>query len=294
MDGLYVLPFDHRSSFMKLIKASPTPTKKDIDKARAYKEIIYDAFKKSVAEGVSKKRAAILVDDFLGRRILSDARTRRFITCVSLEKSGHDEFEFERRDWKRQISKLRPSYAKVLVRYNPEGDKRMNRRQASRIAVLSSYLRSRKNRLLFELLVPATEKQLMLAGSVKSYDERIRPHLMVLAIRQLQDSGVNPDVWKLEGVGSVKMMKRIAGQVKAGNPKSRIVILGRGESLAKARHWLEVGARVSSVIGFAVGRTVFKKPLEDYAEGRISRQTAVKRISDSYKSFVDFWERLRR
>ncbi len=293
MDGLYILPFDHRGSFMKLIKASSTPTKKDIVKARAFKQLIYDAFRKSVAYGVSKKKAAILVDEWLGRHILVDAKSKGFITCIPLEKSGKDEFEFERSDWKKLLDELKPSYAKVLVRYNPEGDKKMNRRQVSRLAELSRYLHFRKKKFLFELLIPATKKQLEIAGSLEAYEHKIRPKLMVAAIRELQGFGVNPDVWKLEGLDSAEMMRKVAEQVNSKNPKARIAILGRGEGMAKVKRWLRAGAKVSSVIGFVIGRTVFSKPLEDYAAGRITRDKAVKRISDSYKSFVDFWEKLK-
>jgi myo-inositol catabolism protein IolC len=48
----------------------------------------------------------------------------------------------------------------VLVRYNPDGDAEMNKRQAERLRVLSDWLHANDRRLLFELLVPAEEAQL--------------------------------------------------------------------------------------------------------------------------------------
>ena len=160
MPELYILPFDHRGSFMKIIGAKEPPTEADVAKAREYKKIIYDAFQKAVADGVPKEKAGILVDEWLGKDILVDGKKKGFITCTPLEKSGQDEFDFDRADWKKQIAELNPNYAKVLVRYNPEGDRVINERQAIKLANLSGYLATQPNDFLFELLVPATPDQL--------------------------------------------------------------------------------------------------------------------------------------
>ena len=36
--------------------------------------------------------------------------------------------------------------------------------------------------------------------ATKAYDLELRPRLMVETIRELQDAGVEPDVWKIEGL----------------------------------------------------------------------------------------------
>ncbi len=294
MTELFILPFDHRGSFMKIIGASSTPTEADIAKAREYKRIIFDAFKKSVEEGVPKDKAGVLVDEWLGSEILSEAKRIGFITATPFEKSGQDEFDFEFPNWKEKVEELDPTYVKVLVRYNVEGDAGMNERQAARLAELGEYLSDRENRFLFELLVPATAEQMEQAGGDNDkYEQEIRPSLMVAAIKELQDSGVNPDVWKLEGLDSTEKMQAVGDQVMEGNPEAGIIILGRGESAEKAEHWLKMGAKVGNAIGFAVGRTVFKDALSEYAAGKISRQDAVKKISDNYSFFVKVWQKVK-
>ncbi len=294
MDELFILPFDHRGSFMKIISASSPPTEADIAKAREYKKIIFDAFKKSVAEGVPKDKAGVLVDEWLGAEILAEAKKLGFITATPFEKSGQDEFDFEFPDWKGKVEELDTTYVKVLVRYNVEGDADMNARQAALLSELSEYLSDKKNRFLFELLVPATPAQMELAGgNVEKYEQEIRPSLMVAAIKELQEAGVNPDVWKLEGLDSTEKMQAVGDQVREGNPDAGIIILGRGESAEKAEHWLRMGAKVSNAIGFAVGRTVFKDALSEYAAGKISRQDAVRKISDNYSFFVKVWQKVK-
>ena len=291
MNELYILPFDHRGSFMKIVGASSPPTDEDVSKAREYKKIIYDAFKKSVAEGVPKEKAGILVDEWLGKDILLDSKEQGFICCTPLEKSGQKEFAFDRDDWKQQIEEIDPTYVKVLVRYNPEGDKESNSRQAGRLKELSEYLSNKENKFMFELLVQGTDEQLDKAKSKDVYDQEIRPDLMVAAIKEIQDAGVNPDLWKLEGLDSAEKMQKVADQVTAGNPDARIIILGRGESAEKAEHWLKVGAEVDAAIGFAVGRTIFKSPLEEFSAEKISKDDAINKISENYSFFVDVWKK---
>ncbi len=294
MTELFILPFDHRGSFMKIIGASSPPTDADIAKAREYKKIIFDAFKKSVAGGVPKDKAGVLVDEWLGADILREAKSLGFITATPFEKSGQDEFDFEFPGWKGKVDELDATYVKVLVRYNVEGDADMNARQAARLAELGDFLSEKKSRFLFELLVPATDGQMEQAGGDNDrYEQEIRPSLMVAAIRELQAAGVNPDVWKLEGLDSTEKMQAVGEQVREGNPDAGIIILGRGESAEKAENWLRMGARVDNAIGFAVGRTVFKDALSDYAAGKISRQEAVNKISDNYSFFVKVWQKVK-
>ena len=294
MTKLYVLPFDHRGSFMKMINSSAPPSEEDVERARDYKKIIYEAFKKSVDEGVPRDAAGILVDEWLGKQILKDAKSEGFIVANTLEKSGKEEFEFERDDWKEQLAEIEPNYAKVLVRYNPEGDQELNKRQLSKLAELSNYLKDKPIGYLFELLVPATPKQMEKVGNDKMrYEHELRSDLTVQALKEIQEAGVDPEVWKLEGMDSEEAMNKVSDQVKQGNENAGIIILGRGESAEKAEQWLKTGAKSENAIGFAVGRTIFKDAITDYANGKISKEDAVSKISQNYSFFVDVWRKVK-
>ena len=83
------------------------------------------------------------------------------MTALSTEKSGSNEFEFEYGSaFAEHIEAFGPTFAKVLVRYNPEDDAALNRRQTARLKQLSDYCRAADQRFMFELLVPATKAQL--------------------------------------------------------------------------------------------------------------------------------------
>src|ERR1700730_7844642 len=160
---LYVLPFDHRGSFVtKMFGWHGDLTPAQTAEIAAAKQVIYDGFKTAIAQGVPKDKAGILVDEQFGTAILHDAKANGFITACPAEKSGQDEFDFEYGDnFAEHIETIQPTFSKVLVRYNPEGDAIKNRRQAVRLKKLSDYLRSKnESRFMFELLVAPEKTQL--------------------------------------------------------------------------------------------------------------------------------------
>jgi myo-inositol catabolism protein IolC len=292
---LYVLPFDHRATFSKNMFGWREPLRPEqAAEISAVKQVIFDGFKAAVAGGVAKDRAGILVDEEFGAGILRDARRQGFITACPAEKSGQDEFDFEfGPDFARHIERFDPTFCKVLVRYNPGGDKAMNQRQAGRLRQLSEYLHAGNRLFMFELLVPPVPGQLeRLGNDRKAYDLELRPALMVQAIQELQDSGVEADVWKIEGIERQEDCQKVVKAARrAGRDKVGCIILGRGEDDTKVRQWLTTAAAVPGFIGFAVGRTTFWDALVDYRAKRIPREAAVVRIATSYRTWVDLFEK---
>jgi len=292
---LYVLPFDHRGSFQKKMfgwdgALSPQQTAE----IAAAKRVIYDAFTTAVHAGVPKEKAGILVDEQFGAAILRDASAAGYSTSCPAEKSGQDEFDFEYgEDFGKHIEAFHPTFCKVLVRYNPEGDSELNRRQSTRLKRLSDYLHSTsRSRFMFELLVPAERAQLeRFRGDKKAYDLELRPRLMAQTIEQLQDAGVEPDVWKIEGLERREDCEKIVAAARRGG-RNRVgcIILGRGEDDRKVREWLTTASAVSGFIGFAVGRTSFWDPLVDWRGKKITREAAVAEIARRYQEFVEIFE----
>jgi 5-dehydro-2-deoxygluconokinase len=145
---------------------------------------------------------------------------------------------------------------------------------------------------MFELLVPAEKAQLdQLKGDKKAYDLELRPRLMVETIKQLQDAGVEPDVWKIEGLDRREDCETIvAAARRGGRNQVGCIILGRGEDDRKVREWLTTAAGVPGFIGFAVGRTSFWDPLVDWRGKKITRDAAVAEIARRYQEFVEIFE----
>jgi 5-dehydro-2-deoxygluconokinase len=295
---LYFLPFDHRSSFQsKLCGWKPPLSEAQTTAIADAKRVIYEGFKAALADGVPKAKAGLLVDEQFGSAILRDAKADGVIIACPVERSGQDEFDFEYGvDFAGHIEAFDPTFCKVLVRYNPEGDRALNQRQAERLKRLSDYLAEKnRSRFMFELLVPAEKAQLdRLKGDKRRYDLELRPRLMIQAIGKLQAAGVDPDVWKLEGLARREDCAAIVAAARAGG-RDRVgcIVLGRGENGDRVREWLVIAAGVAGFIGFAVGRTVFWDPLVAWRDNRTTRDQAVAEIARRYRGFADIFDAAR-
>jgi 5-dehydro-2-deoxygluconokinase len=295
---LYILPFDHRASFEKgLFGFSPPLTAEQTATVAASKQVVYDGLKLALTKGVPREAAGILVDEQFGAAILRDARQNGFITCAPAEKSGQEEFQFEYGDrYAEHIADFKPTFVKVLVRYNPESDEAMNRRQAARLRELAEYVHKSNQHFLFELLVPMTHEQSdRLEGDHHLYDHDLRPSLMIAAIKELQNAGVEPDVWKIEGLDRRDDCAAVVTAARRdGRDKVGCIILGRGSNEAGIINWLRAAAPVPGFIGFAVGRTSFWDALVALRDNKTTREKAVETIADRYVRWVRTFEDARK
>jgi len=293
---LYVLPFDHRGLFQtQMFGWKGTITAEQTAEIASAKRVIYDGFKAAIAAGVPKDKAGLLVDEQFGAAILRDALAEGYSVSCPAEKSDQDEFDFEQGEYfAAHIQAFHPAFSKVFVRYNPEGDKVLNQRQSARLKRLYGYLHgSSKSMFMFDLVVPPTPPQLeRVNGDKKAYHRELRPQLMVAAIKQLQSAQVEPDVWTIEGLDRIEDCAKVVVTARRGG-RTRVgcIILGGGEDDSKVREWLVTAAKVPGFIGFAVGRTVFWEPLIAFQKKTITREEAVAKIAQRYRSFVEIFEK---
>ena len=294
---LYILPFDHRASFEKgLFGFSPPLSAAQTATVAASKQVVYEGLKAAMAQGVPREAAGILVDEQFGAAILRDAHAQGYITAAPVEKSGQNEFNFEYGDkWREHVAEFKPTFIKALVRYNPEDDEAMNRRQAARLKELGEYAHSQGEKFMFELLVPMTKEQSdRLEGDQHLYDHDLRPSLMIGAIKELQGLGVEPDVWKIEGLDRREDAEAVAAAAQRdGRGKVGCILLGRGSNEAGIIAWLKAAAPLPAFIGFAVGRTSFWDALSGLRDKKISRDQAVADIAARYVKWVHTFEAAR-
>jgi myo-inositol catabolism protein IolC len=292
---LYILAFDHRGSFQKKmfgIEGDPTP--EQTETIRDAKKLVYEGMELAVKRGVDAEATGVLVDEQFGSDIPQLAREHGLKLAMPVEKSGQDEFDFQYgADFGEHIAKFDPHFAKVLVRYNPDGDAGMNERQRGRLKELADWLHSNDRKFLFELLVPAEDAQLeQVGGDTDRYDAELRPELMRRAIEELQDAGVEVDVWKIEGVDAREDAEMLAEQTRKGSGRSGVksVLLGRGASTDKVDHWLQQAAPVEGFIGFAIGRSIWWDALKGFLDGGLERDAAAEQIAENYLRFVRVYD----
>jgi len=295
-DGkLYILAFDHRGSFQKkMFDIHGEPTPEEAETVRDAKKVVFEGMEVAVERGVDAAATGVLVDEQFGSDIPKLAKERGLRLAMPVEKSGQDEFDFQfGEDFGEHISKFDVDFAKVLVRYNPDGDAEMNARQLERLKRLADWLHANDGKFLFELLVPAEESQLeSVGGDTDRYDAELRPELMRRAIEEIQDYGCEVDVWKIEGVDSREDAEMLAAQTRKGEGRENVVcvLLGRGASDAKVDHWLQQAAPVEGFIGFAIGRSIWWDALKGFLEGDLERKAAAEQIAENYLRFVKVYD----
>ena len=299
-DDLYVLAFDHRRSLMtSLLGVHGQPSPAHVRVALDLKRLIWNGLERALDAGVPRERAGALVDLTYGRSVATAARASGVALAVPIETSGRREFAVEREDWRSVLDEVDPTWAKVLVRYNPDGDDARNARQRSSLALVADQLGRAGRGFMFELLVPPEPAQLAGVGSDRArYDRDIRPGLMVRAIDELQRSGIEPDIWKIEGLDRREDCEAVADQVGAAGRRARCIVLGRGRDAERVDAWLRAAAPVIGFAGFAIGRSIWWDAARAYVESAASTSPALvnaeldgarRSIAERYRRFIDVY-----
>ena len=299
---LYILPFDHRATFAQKMFGKDSIVDLDAEEKeliREFKMLIYKGFKEALEKLIPTDYAAILCDEEFGSEVLLDALHNRFNTILTVEKSGEEEFKFQYPNFAEHIQKFHPTFAKVLIRYNPADPEDLKNRQKQNLKLTSDFCHENGYKFLLEALVIPTKLQLKDAGTKNAFDTKFRSDLTVEIVRELQEFAVEPDVWKIEGFETIKDYEKVLRVIKReGRENVNLVVLGRGANEEKVDEWLktgvkeewfETGAKVEGVIGFAVGRTVFWEPVEKFYKGEIGKNEVIQTVSANFQKFYRFF-----
>jgi 5-dehydro-2-deoxygluconokinase len=295
-DGkLFILAFDHRGSFQKkMFGIEGDPDEEQTRTISDAKHLIFEGMLVAAEKGLDEEASGVLVDEQFGGDIPKQAKEHNFKLAMPVEKSGQNEFDFQYGDeFGEHIEKFDPDFSKVLVRYNPDGDQEMNKRQLERLKRLADWLHENDRLFLFELLVPAEDSQLeQVGGDSDRYDRELRPELMRRAIEECQDFGIEVDIWKIEGVDEQSDCEMLAEQTRKGEGREGVVcvVLGRGASDDKVDQWLRAGAPVEGYVGFAIGRSIWWDALKGFLSGDLSREDAAAQIAEKYLRFVKVYQ----
>lgn len=291
-DTLAILPFDHRTGLYKAFGWTEPLTLEQVSEMKDSRQLIFEAIQYAVSHGIPKESAPVFTDDVFGAEVLKDAKEKGFITFLTTEKSGATYFDFEHGDsFGDAINTIDPTFTKALVRYNPDINHEDNKKSLENLKKLSDFSHTNGYKFLIEPLIAATDEQLATVdGDKHRYDNEIRPELTVRMIREMQDFGIEPDVWKVEGFEQTDAYQKIVSAARTdGRDNVGIITLGRNETDEVVAKWLRASNHVPGVIGFAVGRTVFLDPLLRYHAKEISREEAVKEIAIKFVSFYNIF-----
>src|SRR5579863_2416172 len=298
-DPLFILAMDHRASFGKTLFGvkDDNPSPEQVTAMTSAKRTIFEGLQAALP-ALSYGRAGVLVDERYGQDVIDGAREAgpSVVLAIPVEASGHDWFTLEWGDqWLEHVESVKPGYAKVLVRDNPGFDAAQRDAQLTSLAQVSAGLRTVGVPLLYELLVPATDAQLAQAGhDAGAYDRDLRPGLVAQVIADNQAHGVEPALWKVEGLETADAAQQVADQARAGGRDADLIVLGRDAPAERLDHWLEVASQVSAFVGFAIGRSIWEDPVRDYEasdQGEAAASRVRSQVADRYLGFVAHWKR---
>jgi len=294
---IYFLAFDHRVSLTQGL-LGVTSALEPADRAwiESAKLLVLDALSMAVSRGVAREAAAFLVDEEFGSKAARTARARGITLAMPVEQSGKTELALEYgAAYAEHIDRFRPDYVKVLLRRNPDGSPEVHTRENGLLRSIERSVRDRPSKWLVELVVPPTGPQLAsVASSQDRFDREIRADLIVRVISDLQAAGVEPDLWKVDGLDDRADCERVAASVRRdGREHVRCVVLGRAAGMDRVLHWLATAGSVDGYQGFAVGRTLWWEQLKAMRSQALDRASAVSQIADNYMRAVVAFEQAR-
>lgn len=287
---LLILAMDHRASFGQSLfdVKDDRPDAAQRAAIQAAKQLIYAGLARAIGQ-LPGGRAGVLVDERYGQPVAEAAHSDGVVLAVPVERSGRDWFELEwGKDWIARVTASRPDFAKVLIRDNPAFARAKRVRQLRKLREVSDALGTLGIPLLYELLVPATSDQLAAAGgSTDAYDRDMRPGLVIQVIADNQAAGVEPAIWKVEGLETADAARAVVTQIQAaGRDDVRAIVLGRDAPAAQLEHWLAVAGPVDGFAGFAIGRSIWEDPIISHNNEHATEDDTISRISERYLDFA--------
>ncbi|UFS59190.1 2-deoxy-5-keto-D-gluconate 6-phosphate aldolase domain-containing protein [Subtercola endophyticus] len=294
---LLLLAMDHRDSLAKHvygIDGEPSPAQ--IEQISAGKTLIFEGLLEAVARGIDPATVGVLVDERYGTSVAEKAKAAGIDLAMPIEKSGQDFFtleygDFTTTEWLTHVETFDPEQVKVLVRDNPEFAASDRALQMAHLAAVGQVLRESGRTFLIELLIPAPPAQLAAVDQdALRYDRDVRPALTTQVITELQHAGVEPDIWKIEGLETREAAEQVVATARQdGRASVSCIVLGRDAPADRLDHWLSVAAGVDGFRGFAIGRSIWEAPLTAHLAGLIGPHELVDRVATTFTHFADLY-----
>jgi 5-dehydro-2-deoxygluconokinase len=269
------LAFDHRPQFARLAKRHGQPPAR----IAAFKKLIYRAARQAAG---ADPAFGIITDEIYGREVLELAAGAHW-AARPIEQAGVTPLAFvggadvglTLREW--PVTQV----VKCLVHWQPQDPPEIAEAQARQLRVLGEACRETGHELLLELIANAKRPGDGLAT--------------VKMIRHVYGLGLEPDWWKLAAPDNAADWRLIGDAISECDPFCRgVLLLGFEAPMAELEVAFAAAARAPICKGFAIGRSIFGEPAEDWLAGRIDDEAAVVAMASAYGRLIEIWRKARR
>ena len=274
---LLILAADHRSSLehdLYGLTAPPTPAQ--AAQISAAKLLAYEALLDATAWLPAQIQPGVLIGEQYGASVaeLASHSAGAVSLCMPLEASGQEQFSFAYGDdWQRHAGYFAAGHVKVQVRDDPGLDPARREQQARQLGEASAWAAETGRSLILEL----------------RHDEELRPGHTLQVMDYLQDHGVEPELWMIEGVSRHDDAVAVAAMAQRGGRRAYCLVGGRNAPDDTVKHWLRVAAPVPGWAGFAIGRSIWRDPLHAHLHHLNTAGEARRRIRAAYLEYARYY-----
>ena len=288
-EDIYILAFDHRSQFLNELNKEGI---KDQSLILKVKDLIFKGFEKALEKHqIPLKRTGVIIDDEYGEDVLHKATGKVPFIGRPIEVPGSRPLQFietaNLKSWPRN------HIVKCLCHYHPGENEGLRLQQEDQIEKI--YKSCLKNGLEFLLEIITPNQILSGKGDEeKDWKSYFPDHKTIpLTMERLYNLGIKPDWWKIAPPSS-ESWDLIEELLSRRAPHSRgVVLLGlnkpvpelkKGFKEAKGRKWCK---------GFAIGRSVFMKPVVDFLKKGIDESQFIEEVQKNYYEMIQVYKEAR-
>jgi 5-dehydro-2-deoxygluconokinase len=274
---IYALAFDHRIQLETMAKKHGS----DIDKISALKKLIAKALHRVIEEEGLEGHAGLLVDGRFGEQVL-EAETGKGLWLgrpVELPQSRPLQFEMGNNISAELASWPTEHIVKCLVFYHPDDTELMRSQQDQKLRDLYDACLHSGNELLLEVILP---------DDMPAQDDDL-----VRAMNAIYQLGIYPEWWKLPPP-TVHQWPAINASIESNDPHCHgVILLGLNQTEAVLAKGFNAAASETRCKGFAIGRSIFIEPAEDWFARRADDEQTIMRIAEKFTSIVKAWRKYR-
>ncbi len=254
-----------------------------------FKKLVHEGFK-IVNEANKDKKLAILIDPNYGRTILNNSSDFDYTVGVPIEAAGVFPLSWLCDSSLYQHLLERPGtwFVKVLWQFHPKmnpqekPERPVRDVQLTQLRKLSEVCNALKRKLMVELIIPD--------DYAKEDDSMTDDTALIEAITEVYKAGIHPYWWKITALDSEEIWLKLTGILDQYDPDVGVIILGNNAPIEQFQTWFRVARSTAHSCGFAVGRSIFWEPWEQFAHGRINKSEVSEMIAERYQQVIDIWQ----